>query len=283
MKVLITGAAGVLGHAITEMLEAEGGYDLRLTDMAPIETAHEFMAADLADYEQVEPLCQGVDQVLHIAALHPWKQYTDEQYLDCNIKGTYNLMRSAAEAKVDRLIYTSSVASMGYTPTAEHPLPLDETKPCFPDDHIYSVSKHVGEQFCHLFHRTHRLDWVALRPGCFIPADENELWWGLALLVMRMTFSDVAHAHLLALQSDVRNEALLITAGVPFTREDGPALLSDARSVILKYFPEATWFEEQGMELPQVVSPTYRIDKARELIGYEPRVSFGSWLAERVG
>lgn len=282
MKVLLTGAAGVMGRAVTELLEQAGGYDLRLTDMVPLETGHEFVQADLADWEQVEPLAQGVDQVVHIAAIHPWKQYTPEQYLDCNIKATYNIIRAAAEAKVDRFIYTSSVASMGYTPTVEHPLPFDETKPCFPDDHVYSISKHVGEQFCHLFQRTQGLDWLILRPGCFIPCDENELWFGLALLVMRMTGSDVAQAHLLALQSEVRNEVLIITAGVPFTKEDGPALLTDARSVILKYFPEATWFEEHGQPLPQQVCPTYRIDKAREMIGYEPRVNFASWLAQRV-
>jgi len=270
MKVLLTGAAGVMGRAVTRLLEEAGGYDLRLTDMAALETAHEFVQADLADWEQVEPLAQGVDQVIHIAAIHPWKQYTPEQYLDCNIRATYNVIRAAAEAKVDRCIYTSSVASMGYTPTAEHPLPFDESKPCFPDDHVYSISKHVGEQFCHLFQRTHGLDWLIL------------LWFGLALLVMRMTGSDVAQAHLLALQSEVRNEVLIITAGVPFTKEDGPALLTDARSVILKYFPAAIWFEEQGQALPQQVSPTYRIDKAREMIGYEPKVHFGSWLAQRV-
>ena len=281
MKILITGAAGVLGRTVTGLLEAAGGYDLRLTDVVPLATAHEFISAELADWEQVEPLAQGVDQVLHIAAIHPWKQYTDEQYLDCNLKGTFNVVRSAALAQVDRLIYTSSVASMGYAPTAEYPLPFDETKPCFPEDHIYSVSKHVGEQFCHLFHTTHKLDWLFLRPGCFIPCDENEPWFGLELLKMRMTAGDVASGHLLALQSDLRQEALLITAGVPFTRAEGPELLTDARAVILRHFPEATWLEEHGTPLPSVLSPTYRIDKARDLIGYEPQVHFGSWLAER--
>jgi nucleoside-diphosphate-sugar epimerase len=282
MKVLITGAAGVLGKAVTELLEAEGGYDLRLTDMAPLETEHEFVQADLADWEQVEPLAQGVEQVLHIAAIHPWKQYSDEQYLDCNIKGTFNVVRAAAQAQVDRLIYTSSVASMGYAPSAEWPLPFDETKPCFPEDHIYSVSKHAGEQFCHLFHTTHQLDWLFLRPGCFIPCDESEPWFGLALLVMRLNADDVAQGHLLALKSNLRQEALLLTAGVPFTQAEGPELLTDARSVILRHFPAAAELEAEGTELPQVLSPTYRIDKARELIGYEPQVNFGSWLAKRV-
>ncbi len=53
MKVLITGAPGVLGKAVTALVEQEGGYDLRLSDTVPLETPHEFVAADLAQSEEV--------------------------------------------------------------------------------------------------------------------------------------------------------------------------------------------------------------------------------------
>jgi nucleoside-diphosphate-sugar epimerase len=68
MKVLITGAAGVLGKAV---IEREEGIRLLLTDVAPLETRHEFRAADLTDLEQLRPLCEGVDTLMHIAAIHP--------------------------------------------------------------------------------------------------------------------------------------------------------------------------------------------------------------------
>ncbi len=283
MKVLITGAAGVLGQAVVARLEAEGDYDLRLTDVLPLETAHEFVQADLADWEQTAPLCQGVDQVLHIAAIHPWKQYTPEQYLDCNIKGTWNLARAAAEAKVQRVIYTSSIAAMGYAPMEGYPLPFDESKPCTPQEDLYGLSKHVGEQFFNLFRNTHGLNSVYLRPGCFIPCDEETPAFGFGLLGSRLSFEDVAEAHVLALRSAVVNEAIIVTAGNPFTREDGPALLSDARSVILRYFPEAARLEEQGVALPQRICPTYTIAKARRLLGYEPKMTFARWLRQTLG
>jgi len=282
MKVLVTGAAGVLGQAVVSRLEAEGTYDLRLTDILPLETQHEFVQADLADWERTAPLCRGVNQVLHIAAIHPWKPYTPEQYLECNIRGTWNLARAAAEAGVQRVIYTSSIAAMGYAPMDGYPLPFDESKPCTPQEDLYGISKHVGEQFFNLFRNTHGLPSVYLRPGCFIPCDEDTPAFGLGLLGSRLSFGDVADAHVLALRSAVVNEAIIITAGNPFTRDDGPALLSDARSVVLKYFPEAAELEKQGVELPERICPTYTIAKAQRLIGYQPKVTFETWLKQRL-
>ena len=282
MKVLITGAAGVLGQLVTKLLEASGGYDLRLTDMAPLETPHEFVQASLADAGHVRGLCEGMDQVLHIAAIHPWKQYAADQYVECNIVGTHNLVQEAATAGVQRLIYTSSIGAMGYQPGPDSPLPFDETKPCQPVEEIYNVTKHVGEQICELYRHTQGLDYLALRPGCFIPCDEESPAFGFGLLGVRVHWEDVARAHLLALESDVVNEAIIIAAGVPFNREDGPALLNDAASVILKYFPEARGLQEQGIELPERISPCYRIDKAQRLLGYQPRVNFNTWLQSKL-
>ena len=109
-RVLITGAAGVLGREIAGLLERSGDYELRLTDVAPTDTRHEFRQADLADPAQVAGLAEGMDQVIHVAAIHPWKPYTPQQYLDCNIKGTYHVVEEAARAGA-RLLYTSSVAA----------------------------------------------------------------------------------------------------------------------------------------------------------------------------
>ena len=171
---------------------------------------------------------------------------------------------------------------MGYRPEPNCPLPFDEMKPCRPMESIYDLSKLVGEQVCELYRHSEGLDYLALRPGCFVPCDEDSPTFGFGLLGMRLHWEDVARAHVLALRSDVVFEAIIITAGVPFTREDGPALLDDAPSVILKYFPEAKGLAEQGIELPKQISPCYRIDKARRLLGYEPRVTFETWLARKL-
>jgi len=276
--VLVTGAAGVLGKAVTALLEREPGVRLRLTDVVPLATRHEFLQADLANWEEANGLCRAVDEVLHIAAIHPWKQYTPQQYLDCNIKGTYNILQAAAEAGVKRVIYTSSIAAMGYRYERPEELPFDESRPCRPCEDLYGVSKHVGEQLCEMMRHRHGMPYIALRPGTFIPRDETDPAWGLSLLTQWLHVSDIAMAHVLALRSDLRNEAIIITAKVPFTSADAPALLSDARPVILRYFPKAALLEERGVQLPKKIDRWYSLAKAERLLGYEPKWSFGEWL-----
>ena len=277
-KVLITGAAGVLGKAVASLLEQEPGVQLRLTDVATLETHHEFVQADLANWEETKGLCQGVDQVLHVAAIHPWKKYAPQQYVDCNIKGTYNILQAAADAGVKRAIYTSSIAAMGYRYDRPEELPFDESRPCRPCEDIYGVSKHVGEQFCEMMRHRHGMPYIALRPGTFIPRDEADPAWGLSLLTQWLHASDIAMAHVLALRSGLKNEAIIITAKVPFTSADAPDLLADARPVILRYFPKAKLLEERGIALPKKIDRWYSIAKAERLLGYRPKWSFGEWL-----
>jgi nucleoside-diphosphate-sugar epimerase len=167
---------------------------------------------------------------------------------------------------------------MGYGYERPQELPFDESKPCRPWEDIYCVSKHVGEQFCEMFRHRNGLPYVALRPGTFVPRDESDPAWGLSLLTQWLHTSDVAMAHLLALKSGVRNEAIIITAKVPFTSADAPALLADARPVILRYFPRAKLLEERGIALPEKIERWYSIAKAQRLLGYKPKWGFGEWL-----
>lgn len=275
MRILITGAAGVLAQTIVRQLENDDSYTLRLTDMAELGTSHEFVPADLSDPDQVPGLCEGIDQVLHVAAIHPWKQYSPQQYLDRNIKGTHNLLAEATRAKVERFIYTSSVAAMGYEVAPDAPLPFDEARPCRPYDSLYSVTKHVGEQFCRLYQRTSGLSWLALRPGTFVPREEDDPVYGIGLLGIGVHRDDVAQAHVRALASDVVNEAFIVTAGTAFTRAEEQELLMDAAVPILRHYPAAARI---AAHLPRRLCPCYSIEKARHWLGYEPQHTFERWL-----
>lgn len=276
--ILVTGAAGALGHAVVPLLERDEDIKLCLTDRAPVETPHEFIQADLARSDEVNGLCVGVDEVLHMAAVHRATPHSPEEYLDCNIKGTYNILQAAAAAGVKRVIYTSSIAAMGYGYERSGELPFDESRPCRPLEDVYGITKHVGEQFCEMTRHRHGMPYIALRPGTFVPRDENDPAWGLSLLGQWLHVSDVAMAHVLALRSSIQNEAVIITAKVPFTRADAPAVLTNAREVILRYFPRAKLLEERGVELPRKIERWYSIAKAERLLGYEPKWSFGEWL-----
>ena len=278
MRVLITGAAGVLGQSVVSLVEQRGSTELHLTDMADLQTQHPFTRADLTRADQVAGLCDGVDEVVHIAAIHPWKGYSAEQYLDCNIKATHNLLDEALRSGVRRVIYTSSIAAMGFRPEDPTDLPIDESMPCRPVENLYGVTKHVGEQLCGMFCADGHMSFIALRPACFIPTPDDDPAFGLALLSTRVHIADVARAHALALGSSVRNEAILIAAEVPFTRENGPELIADARSVILRHFPDAARLAGMGIQLPATITSCYDVSKARRLLGWRPGVTFQTWL-----
>lgn len=279
MRVLITGAAGVLAQTIIGMIESDPAYELVLTDMAPVAGPHHFLPADLSDAGSVEGLCEGIDRVLHLAAIHPWKPYTPQQYLDLNLKGTHNLVAEAARAGVDRLIYTSSVAAMGYDVAPDAPLPFDETRPCRPYDSLYSLSKHAGEQFCRLYQQTAGLQWLALRPGTFIPREQSDPAYAVQLLGIGVHREDVAQAHVKALKSELSNEAFIVTAGTDFGPEEAEELLTDAAALLVKKYPAAAAL---AGHLPERLCPCYTVRKARELLGYEPQHTFARWLQDHL-
>ena len=90
-------------------------------------------------------------------------------------------------------------------------------------------------------------------------------------------------AHLLALKSKVENEAIIVTARVPFTRDDGPTLRRDAASVIRRYYSLSRELEGLGIELPSQLERCYSIAKAERLLGYEPKYNFDWWLTRILG
>jgi len=283
MKIVITGAAGVLGREVLAQLREQGEHDLRLVDMAPIEGGEdaECVQADLSLPEDALRAVTGGDVVIHCAAVHPWQPYTDDQYLDLNVKATHHLLKGCVNARVPRVIYTSSIAAVGY---ARDPweLPLTEHVDRRPDE-LYGASKLMGELFCEMYSHSHGLHVIILRPPCFIPRDDD----GFGALLLGGAYghvSDVAQAHVLALRRpDIRCDAFYCTPPVPYAREDVEPLRIDPRSVYCRHFPAARDFIRGRPETENPVGVFYDLSRARRELGYEPRVGFESWFARRQG
>ncbi len=119
MKVFVTGATGFLGSHVAEQLEAMGA-DVRVLMRQTSRTENldvlkaERVVGDLRDQESLRKGMAGCEFVFHVAADYRlWTRNPDEMYAS-NVAGTMLVVRTAQEVGVRRVIYTSSVATMGF-------------------------------------------------------------------------------------------------------------------------------------------------------------------------
>jgi dihydroflavonol-4-reductase len=150
MKVFVTGATGFVGSHVASAL-ATGGADLRLLLRASSSTSNleglpgERVVGDLMDPESFRKAVVGCDFVFHVAADYRLWTREPEQMYRANVEGTRSIIRAAEDARVKRVVYTSSVATMGFSGNGQS---ANEDSPVSLADMIghYKRSKYQAEQ-----------------------------------------------------------------------------------------------------------------------------------------
>ncbi len=160
-KVLITGAAGDIGTRLRKLLK--GAYpDIRSSDIrkpADLGADEQYIAADLADYAQVEKIVAGVDGIVHLGG-HSVEGSWDTIH-KANIVGCYNLFEAAYRAGVKRVVFASSNHAVGFYRRSRK-IGVDVTvRP----DSRYGVSKAFGEALGALYAEKHGLRVTCIRIG----------------------------------------------------------------------------------------------------------------------
>src|SRR5208283_2819261 len=150
MLAFVTGATGFLGSHVARAL-AEQGAELRLLVRATSDLRNvadlkaERVSGDLRDPGSIEKALAGCDVVFHVAADYRlWVRDPAEMYRS-NVEGTRSLLEAARKQGVGRIVYTSSVATMGFTSNGHV---ADEESPVSLGDMIghYKRSKFMAEQ-----------------------------------------------------------------------------------------------------------------------------------------
>jgi nucleoside-diphosphate-sugar epimerase len=164
---LVTGGAGFIGsHLAAELIRCGDRVRIvdnlstgkrRNLDVAP---GAEFLQGDLADLDVARRAAQGVDFVLHQAAIPsvPRSVLDPIQSNRSNIDATLGILVAARDAGVRRLVYAASSSAYGDTPS----LPKHEEMPVKPLS-PYALQKLVGEQYCQMFTTLYGFETVSIR------------------------------------------------------------------------------------------------------------------------
>jgi UDP-glucose 4-epimerase len=307
---LITGVAGFIGSSIAHALLARGeqvrgvdnlstGRRENLADLRDhdLRDRIDFRETDIADLDAMRKACEGVDFVLHQAAIPSVPKSVLDPLASnrANIDGTVNLLVAARDAKVKRVVYAASSSAYGDTPT----LPKHEAM--VPDPiSPYAVAKLASEHYMVSFYRCYQLETVCLRYfNIFGPRqDPSSPYSGvLAKFITEMlrgerptiygdgeqsrdfTYIDNAvEANLLACQAPatkVAGKVFNVAIGRRITLNETFKLLQ----ALTSYSGQPNYAPERGGDIKHSLAD---ISKAEAALGYKPKVDFEEGLRRTV-
>lgn len=252
MNILITGSAGLIGTALTQVLH-EAGYSLRTFDRDGTKGADgiEHETGDLRDFATVKRVMEGMDAVVHGGAIAYDRKGDDDQVLAVNVMGTLNVLVAATQTTVQRVVSFSSINALGCVGGHKKAvqLPITDDYPRHPMS-PYQLSKHLGEEACKTYTERYGLTTISLRPGYVTRGNDydqwrkntdpqeaarsqaNELW---AYVDLR----DVCEAVKLSLTLEgIKNDAFLLFA-------DDTTLTIPTRELIDQYYSETPWITDK--------------------------------------
>jgi len=302
---LVTGGAGFIGSNIVEEL-LKRGEKVRILDnfstgkrenIAPFLEKIEVVEGDIRSYHIVRAAVEGVDFILHQAALPSVPRSINDPLTsnEVNVVGTLNILNAAKDVGVKRIVYASSSSIYGdleTMPKTEDMLP----KPLSP----YAVSKLAGEKYGQVFTRLYGLETVALRYfNVFGPRqDPTSQYSAVIPKFVKMiqegqsptiygdgeqsrdfTFvQNVVHANLLACGEGLENlsgEVFNIAFGKRITINT----LVEKINAILGTDVQPIYADPRPGDVKHSLA---NIGKARQFLGYEPEIDFEEGLRRTI-
>ncbi len=300
---LVTGGAGFIGsHLAAELLSR--GEEVRIADdfstgkqanLAVLDGRADVLTGDLADIAFARTAVDGVDFVLHQAAMPSVPRSVSDPLTSnrANVDATLAVLVAARDAKVRRLVYAASSSAYGDTevlPKREDMAP----SPLSP----YALQKLVGEEYLRLFTRLYGLDTVAIRYfNVFGPRqDPSSPYSGvIALFITRLLAGEppiiIGDGEQTRDFTYVANvvDGVLRAATAPDVA--GRVInVATGRKISIKQLAETVGRLTGSSKAPIYAEPRAGdvrdsladISLARTLLGYEPHVSFEDGLARTI-
>ena len=171
-RVLVTGGSGFLGSHLCKNLETSG-YEVRVFDLKP-SNDQETIIGDLRDQDgiQLKNALQGVNAVMHLAgSIEAEESFREpKKYVQNNILGSFNLLEAMREAKINKLIFSSSAAVYGEPAS----IPISESAIIHPIN-TYGATKAAVESLMSSYAYSYGFSAVALRYFNIYGPGENHI------------------------------------------------------------------------------------------------------------
>lgn len=313
-RVVVTGANGHLGYSLVKLLK-ERDYSVRATvrdlkDTKKIANLQalgvETMEADLTDPRSLERALEGMEGLFQVAANFNLNARDPErEVIRVNVDGTRNVLEAAARAGIQKVIYTSSVASVGTIAPGENP--LDESNWNDAAVEPYAISKTRSERLAWELSRSLGLNLVTILPGTIIGPDfyrltssleiMRELIKGKIPMALPMELSyvdvrDVALAHILAFENPgasgryiATNRTLPISGVIEMVRDCYPGLKASSKTMpawVARMLPALDWITHRLTGAPRQMksetmreylnrSQSYSLERIHSDLGWSPR------------
>jgi nucleoside-diphosphate-sugar epimerase len=274
-RIVVTGAAGQAGRAVTVHLR-EHGYDVLATDTVVSGNDRDagMLRADLTDYGQAAEVLAGTDAVVHLANIPAPGLSTPAVTFNANISMNFNVFQAAAAVKLSRVVWASSETTLGlpfetpprYAPVDEDHYPVPTT--------TYALSKVASETIAGHIAEWSGIPFVALRFSNIMAPEDYQRFPG---------FQDDPHGRKWNLwgyidERDVA-QACRLALAVPAERVQGnPAFIIAAADTVMNR-PSADLLAEvyPQVKLTRDVGEhgtLLAIDRAREVLGFNPEYSW---------
>lgn len=293
-RIAVIGGAGLIGSHIVEALTREDVAEILVFDnfmrgrraslaLAERDPRVKVIEGDLRRMDDLRGALAGKDFAFHLAA--SWLLECVErprEAVENNMLGTYNVLEACRDAKIRRLVFSSSASVYGNALA----VPMTEEHP-FNNRTLYGATKIAGEQLCRAFHEMYRLNYIGLRymnvygprqdyRGAYVAVimkildriDQGQppLVYGDGSQSYDFVYvEDTARANVCALKADVVDEFFNVGMGTRTTILEITKLLLD-----LTGSPLQPKFEPQGQTFV-----THRIgstEKAERLLGFRATV-----------
>ncbi len=276
MHIVVTGSSGKAGRAAAQELLTHG-YTVTGVDRlaAPDDLNAPSLQADLTDLGQVLEVLRGADAVVHMANIPAPDLYTPGRTFSENITMNYNVFSAAVSHGLQRVVWASSETTLGlpfgtpprYAPVDEAHYPLPESS--------YALSKVASETIAEQFNRWSGIPFVGLRFSNILNpevyqqfpeywADAHLRKWNLWGYVDER---DVGQACRVALTANIAGSENFIIAAAD------TVMNRPSRELTSEVFSDVT-VEDDLSEFGTLLA----IDRAKRLLGYEPKHSWRDHL-----